>query len=121
MKTEAFSFTPQSSVSLTLDDDTMDVKGVYFQVRKNGSNVNIGTGFSDGTRNRGGYNLHDTINDTGRSTTYCVMANKNVGGVSTIANRGKVDANGFATTGEIQMTFDNVDNAYTIDGFAVGE
>lgn len=121
MKTEAGSFTPQASTTLVLNDDTMDVKGVYFQIRKNGSNVNVGTGFSDGSANRGGYNLDDTVKDTGRSTTYSIMSNKNVSGASTIANRGKVDSGGFSTTGEIQMTFDNVDNSYTVDYFAIGE
>lgn len=121
MKTESGSFTPQSTTILSLDDATMDVKGVYFQVRKNGSNINVGTGFSDSIKNRGGYNLDDTVKDSGRSTTYSIMSNKNVSGASTIANRGKVDTNGFATTGEITMSFANVDNSYVVDFFAIGD
>jgi hypothetical protein len=122
MKTETNSFTPTSGpCTIVLDDDTMNVKGVYFQVRKNGSNVNVGTGFSDSIKNRGGYNLDDTVQDSQRSTAYCVFNNKLSGGVSTTANRGKVNANGFSATGEIDMTFDNVDNAYTVDFFAIGD
>lgn len=121
MKTEVGSFTPSASSTVTLDDDTFQVKGIFLEVSKNGSNVNLGSGFSDSIKNRAIFSLDDTIKDSGRSTTYCVLTKKNVSGVSTISNAGKVITNGFSVAGEFSMSFDNVDNSQTINFIVVGD
>lgn len=120
-KFEAFSFTPSTSGNtLFLDDETLIPDFIFFQVCKNGANVNGSTGFSDGTKNRAKYCLNDTIKDSGRSTSYSVYHKKDVSNTPTIAVAGKPATGWNANAGEFVMEFDTADTAYTIDGYIIG-
>ena len=121
MKIEVNSFTPASNVVIvSLDDPTIDIKAMHFQVTKNGSNINGSTGFSDSIKNRARYMLDSSIKDSGRSTAYSVLHKADVSGVSTTKLAGKVVTNGFSITGEFEMYFDNYDNTYLVDFMAIG-
>ncbi len=122
MKTECGSFTPSTSgVTLVLDDDSLVVKGVFFQICKNGTNINGSTGFDDSIKHRAKYCLRDTIEDSGRTTSYSMYHKKNSGGVATVAVAGKVITNGFANAGEVGMSFDTADTSYSVEFMVVGD
>lgn len=123
MKSEVISFTIGTTGAqiLTLNDATLQPKAVWFQISKAGGTTNLSSGFSDATSNRAMFTLQDgAIQASGRSTTYSAWAKAKVSGATTVVVAGKVNANGFATAGEIGMTFDTVDSGYTIDGIVIG-
>lgn len=121
MKVEVGSFTPQlGGNTLFLNDDTLTVSSLFFQVSKNGVNVNGSTGFTDGIKNRGKYVLDDTIKSSGRSTSYSVYQYANVGGVATQKLAGKCAITDLYQQGQFGITFDVCDMAYTIDFIAFG-
>lgn len=122
MKTEVGSFTPSTSgVTVVLDDSSINVKGVFFQICKDGSNVNGSTGFDDSIKRRGKYALDDTVKSSGRSTSYSMYHKYLSGGVATNAVRGKVAANGFATAGEFVTSFDTAVAGFTVDFMVIGD
>lgn len=121
MKSEVGSFTPSTAGNtIFLDDDTLQIVSVLFQISKNGTNVNGSTGFDDSIKRRGKYCLDDTIKGSDRSTTYSMYHRKNVSGTLTDAVRGKVVTNGFVTPGQFEMSFDTADTAYTVDFIVFG-
>ena len=118
MKIEIGTFTPDaSSKTLVLDDDTLQIKAIHFQVSKAGTNVNLSTGFSDSIKNRAAYTTDNASKKSGRSTTYSV----NHYDSTTLKLAGSIPATGFDTVGEFTMNFDNIDSSYTVDFIAYGE
>jgi hypothetical protein len=120
-KVEVGSFTVNSgTVSVSLDDYTMNVRGVSFQVTPSTtSSAEASTGFSDGVKNRSKSILVDsTKRESYRSTTYAIMHYRNVSGTSTRKLAGYVTG---LPQGEINMTFDNYDATLTVDFIAYGD
>lgn len=118
MKVEVGSFTPASATAtIVLDDSTINVKFVHFQVSKNGSNVNFSSGFSDSIKNRSAYATYNASKKSGRSTTYSIYHYD----ASTLKLAGKIPSTGFDTAGEFTINFDNYDNTYTVDFVVIGE
>jgi len=121
MKAEPISFTPDDSVvAVILSDSTLVVDYIILNVVKIGTTANIGSGYSNGTTSKSTCTLYDTIKHTALSETYCAFAEKNVGGVPTVAIAGKPQVDGFSTPGEIWFDFDNFDANYSVIGLAVG-
>lgn len=117
MKTEVGSLTVTGAiVTDLLVDSTLTPTAIWCQVYKNGTNVNSSTGYSDGVRHRCGVNLDDTIKKTERSSSYCVMAYANVGGVATK----KVSGYPEFATGEVIFHFDTYDSSYSVDYIVIG-
>lgn len=121
MKVEVGSFTVNSSsVSLTLDDYTLNVKGIFFQVTPSTtSSAEASTGFGDGVSHRSKSILVDgTKHESYRSSTYDIMHWRNVSGTSTRKLAGYITS---LPQGEINMTFDNYDATLTVDFIAYGD
>lgn len=122
MRTFVSSFTPQTpGVTVELDPpfDDFVADHIHFQVTKNGSNVNMATGFSNGTANRGQYTLNSTAVSSARSTTYSIFAEKNSSGSPVAAVEGKPSATWNTTPGELSFDFNTADGGYTVDFMAI--
>ncbi len=124
MKSEAGSFLSTGSTEIiVLNDDTINVKAIFFQISKNSTSTAVAsTGFSDSIANRAKAILEDSSkHESKRSTTYSILHYENVSGTVTLKIAGKVPANGFSTTGEFVVDFDNYDSTWPIDFMVIGD
>lgn len=120
MKVEVNSFTPNSNnVTIFLDDDTIQIKGIIFLNDKNSSSyIYDSIGFSDGTRNRAKSVLgQSSKRDTKRSTSRAITHYEDVSGVTTLVQEGYVTD--ISTPGEFEMSFPNY-NATPVDFMVFG-
>lgn len=109
MKTETGQFLPNSnSVTVLLNDSTMNVKGLFLQVASSSITGSVITGFTDGIKNRSG---------APRSTTYCIQAYSG----TTLKVAGKSVTGSFSAPGEFTLSFPTFDGLTYIDFMAVGD
>ncbi len=124
MKTEVGTFSlNSSSATILLEDDTLNIKGIYFQVSTNSTTTSEeSSGFTDGVRNRSKSTLvSSTLRESKRSSTYCITHYKDVSGTATRKIASKVAANGLDTPGEFSLDSDNYDATISIDYWVVGD
>lgn len=123
MKVEVGSFSPASStVVLLLDDSTINVRGIHFQISPTSTTGEASTGFSDGTRHRAKSLLVISTSRTSkRSTTNAITHYKWVSGAATLKIAGKPTETGFSTPGEVEMTFSTYDPSISIDFMVIGD
>lgn len=122
MKTEVGTLTADNSdVTVILEDDTLNIRGICFEVSPNSTSVGeASTGFSDGTRNRSKSLLvTSTKRESKRSSTYAITHYKDVSGTTTRKIAGYITY--ISTPGEFTLHFDNYDTAYPIDYFVLGD
>lgn len=123
MKTESKSFTPNSStVVVSLDDPTINVKALFLQVAINSTtSAEESTGFTDGVNARSKSSLvAGSKKESKRSTTYAITHYQDVSGTVTRKIAGKPAAGAFGTTGEFTLTFDNY-ASIPIDYMVIGD
>lgn len=109
MKSEVGSFVPNSnSVTVLLNDATLNVKGIFLQVASTSLTGSVITGFTDGVENRSG---------APRSTTYCIQGYSG----TTLKVAGKSVAGGLSTPGEFTLSFPVFDGLTKIDFTVVGD
>lgn len=124
MKVETGTFSVNSSsATILLEDDTINIKGIFFQIGADSTTVaEESSGFTDGTRNRAKSTLvTSSKRESKRSTTYCITHYRDVSGTTTRKIAGKIAAGGLSTPGEFAMTFDNYDVNIPIDFTVVGD
>lgn len=118
MKSEAISFTPDATTkTYYFDDDTIVPKSAIFMVMKDGTNVNIGTGFASPGKNFGGAVSDNATKNSDWMGNACMIAKDG----STVKVQGVIDATGFNTAGELHFTFSAYDSTYKIFGMVFGE
>lgn len=120
MKTEVGSFTPASgTVTVYLNDATLDPKGIFFEVGKNGSNVNYSSGFSDTVGHKSAWTFKQgSLEDSGRSGTKAILHKK----IATTPIVTALEATCTAfRTGEFDVNFTTYDNSYTVNFMVVGD
>ncbi len=124
MKVEAGTFSANSSsVTALLNDDTLNIKGILFQISPDTTVTSeASTGFSDGMTNRSKSLLvTSTKRESHRSTTYSVLHYKDISGTSTRKIAGKLATGGLTTAGEFTMDFTNYDASIPIDFMVYGD
>lgn len=123
MKVEVNTFSlNNSSATILLEDDTINIKGIYFQVAPTSSTGESSTGFTDGTRNRAKSLLvTSTQRKSYRSNNYCITHYKEVGGVPTCKVAAKIATGGLSTPGEFELTVDYFDATINIDYMVIGD
>lgn len=122
MKIEVGSFTPNIvGNTVFLIDSTLQIKGMIFQVTKNGANVNSSEGFSDSIKHRALSVLYDTVKDSARSTSAAILHKKLSGGVAVTDLAGAPVSGGFATAGQFAMGWTTVDGTFSVDFIAIGD
>lgn len=121
MKVETGSFTPTGTTTvILLDDSTINIKGVYFQISPTSSIGEASTGFSDGVRHRSKSLLvTSTKRESKRSTTNAITHYKDVSGATTLKIAGK--PTDLSVAGEIEMTFTTYDPSISIDFMVIGD
>lgn len=123
MKTEVGSFSAASStVVVLLNDSSINVKGVYFQISPISTTGESSTGFSDGTTSRAkSLLIVSTHRESRRSTVNAITHYKWENSSTTLKIAGKPSATGFNTTGEFEMTFSTYDPSISIDFMVIGD
>lgn len=121
MRVETGSFSPTGTTTvILLDDSTINIKGVYFQISPTGTTGEASTGFSDGTRHRAKSLLvTSTKRESKRSTTQAITHYKDVSGVTTLKIAGK--PTDISIPGELEMTFATFDPSIAIDFMVIGD
>lgn len=109
MKVETGQFLPNStSVTVLLNDSTLNVKGLFLQVASSSIGGGVITGFTDGVKNRSG---------APRSTTYCIQVYSG----TTLKVAGKSTTGSFSTQGEFTLSFPTYDGLTYVDFTVVGD
>lgn len=123
MKIETGSFTPSgSTVVLLLNDGSLNVKGIQFQISPTSSVGEASTGFSDGVRHRAKSLLvTSTKRESKRNISNAITHYKDVSGTTTLKIAGKPSASGFSTPGEVELTFSTYDPSISIDFMVIGD
>lgn len=123
MKTETGSFSVNtSSITVLLNDDTINIKSIFFQVGKDSTtSAEESSGFTDGVSHRSRSTLiSGSLKESKRSTAYSIIHYRDVSGVSTRKIAGKVVTGGLSTAGEFEMSFDSYDVNTPIDYMVIG-
>jgi len=121
MKVERGSFTVNSSnVGILLNDDTINVTDIWFQVVHASSGTSgASSGFSDGTDEEAQSVLaYDSTSVTNSSSSYAITHYKRVSGSNVLKLAGNVTD--LSTPGEIYMSFSTYDPSLTVKFLAKG-
>lgn len=112
-----------SSATILLSDDTLNIKGIYFQISTNSTTTaEESTGFTDGARNRAKSTLvSSSLKESKRSNVYCITHYKDVSGTATRKVAAKIPSGGLSTPGEFVIDSDNYDATISIDYMVVGD
>lgn len=121
MKTEVGTCTADiSDITVILDDDTINIRGIFFQISPTTSTGEASTGFSDGTKNRAKSLLvTNTKRESKRTTSYAITHYKDVSGTTERKIAGYLTD--ISTPGEFSMHFDSLDATIPIDFMVVGD
>lgn len=112
-----------SPMTVILDDDTINVKAIHFQVCPTGTTGEASTGFTDGVKHRAKSLLvTSTKRESKRSVTYGITHYKDVGGVTTLKLAGKPTAGGLGVAGEFELEFAaGFDSSIPVDFMVIGD
>lgn len=116
MKAEAISLTITNlSETVLLEDSTLTPVAFIGSVSKDGTDVKVSFGVSDGTRNKALASSYNTSKNTDIDGSNCLLAYEN--GVLKI----KGDAlTGTIVAGEANFTFETISTGWTLMGIILG-
>lgn len=122
MKSEAGTFTPNSSsVTVLLNDNTLNVKALFLQIGKNTAVGEGSTGFTDGVTNRSkSILINSASRSSRRSTTHCITHYDYISSTVQAVIAGRAVSGSFSTPGQFTLPFD-IYSAIPIDYIVIGD